>query len=205
MGELELTNDDFTKATEPMALFRDWFDEAKEQELNDPNAFALATVDEEGMPNVRMLLLNGLSDDGFTFYTNYESTKGRELLYAKKASICFHWKSLRRQVRVRGHVAPVANAVADKYYASRPRVSRLGAWASQQSRELKDRKELEDRVNHFEQKYEGQDVPRPEHWSGFDLKPITIEFWHDRPYRLHDRIVFTRKDTDGWSKRRLYP
>lgn len=205
MGEPKLTNDDFTKANEPFALFREWFDDAKEKELNDPNAFALATVDEDGMPNVRMVLLNGLSENAFTFYTNFESAKGREILSARKASICFHWKSLRRQVRVRGDVTPVEDSVADAYYASRPRGSRIGAWASEQSRPLLDRKDLEDRVNHFEQKFDGQDVPRPHHWSGFDIKPRTIEFWHDRPYRLHDRIIFKRDAKEQWQKQRLYP
>lgn len=206
MDEIKLKNDDFTTADAPMALFNAWMDDAKQSEINDPNAFALATIDESGMPNVRMLLLNGLSDIAFTFYTNYQSNKGRELLSAKKAAMCFHWKSLRRQVRLRGLITPVDDETADAYYNSRPRGSRIGAWASQQSRTLENRQELEARVQHFEDKFADGEIARPDYWSGFDLTPLSMEFWHDRPFRLHDRIVFERDHGDDpWRKRRLYP
>lgn len=206
MTEKKLTNHDFTQSDDPFALFSDWMVDAKTSELNDPNAMSVATVDEEGMPNVRILLLKDFSVDGFTFYTNFESTKGLEILASKKVALCFHWKSLRRQVRVRGGVTQVSEAEADEYYNSRARGSRVGAWASAQSRELSARSELEDSVNQYEEKFNEVDIPRPPHWSGFKLAPISIEFWHDRPYRLHDRIVFQRaSSSDDWAKKRLYP
>lgn len=197
-------NDDFTASDEPFQLFADWLKDAQASEVNDPTALSLATVDADGMPNVRMVLLKGYEDGGFTIYTNFESQKGRELLHSKKAAMCFHWKSLRRQIRIRGHVSVVSDADADTYYASRPRGSRIGAWASKQSRPLESRFALEKAVAEYTAKYPVGDIPRPEYWSGFRVEPVSIEFWHDRKFRLHDRIVFAREG-DGWSKTRLYP
>jgi pyridoxamine 5'-phosphate oxidase len=196
----------FTEREEPISLFEEWLKDAGKSEPNDPNAVALATVDEEGLPNVRMVLLKAVDGRGFVFYTNYESQKGHELLSAKKAALCFHWKSLRRQVRVRGPVETVSDAEADAYFASRPRDSRIGAWASQQSRPLKGRFELEGQVALYGARYAIGEVPRPPYWSGFRLLPTSIEFWHDRPFRLHDRVVFRRETPQGgWNKTRLYP
>lgn len=195
---------DFTEAAEPFDLFAAWLKEAEAGEPNDPNAMALATVDETGLPNVRMVLLKGFDRDGFVFYTNLESRKGRELLGAGKAALLFHWKSLRRQVRVRGPVAVVPDAEADAYFASRPRGSRIGAWASKQSRPLESRFALEKAVAEFTARHPVGEIPRPPHWSGFRLAPVSIEFWQDRPFRLHDRIHFDRT-ADGWEKTRLYP
>lgn len=203
---------DFTAADEPFALFEAWLAEAERTEPNDPNAMALATVDADGMPNVRMVLLKGLDpvsrgpDRGFVFYTNLESAKGQELATAGKAALLFHWKSLRRQVRVRGTVAAVTPSEADAYFASRARGSRLGAWASAQSRPLESRFALEKAVARYTARYPIGDIPRPPHWSGFRVTPVSIELWHDRPFRLHDRIVF-RRPTAGaaWEKSRLYP
>lgn len=209
MAETGLTTGDFTEAQEPYRLFASWLEEATASELNDPNALALATVDTDGMPNVRMVLLKGFDERGFVFYTNFESQKGREILGTMKAAMCFHWKSLRRQVRVRGAVEQVSDAEADEYYASRPRGSRIGAWASKQSRPLEGRFALEKAVAEYTAKHAVGDIPRPEHWSGFRILPQSIEFWHDRPFRLHDRVVFTRsqdaRDQDDWGKTRLYP
>jgi pyridoxamine 5'-phosphate oxidase len=199
-----LITSDFTEESEPYTLFAQWLADATESELNDPNALALATVDDEGLPNVRMVLLKGFDQDGFVFYTNYESQKGRELLGARKAAMCFHWKSLRRQVRIRGDIEPVTDAEADEYYASRPRGSRIGAWASKQSRPLESRFALEKAVAEYTAKFGLGDIPRPPHWSGFRLKPRAIEFWHDRKFRLHDRVEFKRTD-GGWDKLRMYP
>ncbi|MCP5001790.1 MAG: pyridoxamine 5'-phosphate oxidase [Hyphomicrobiales bacterium] len=201
-----IINDDFTVSDEPFKLFAAWLRDAESGEPNDPTALSLATVDEDGMPNVRMVLLKGFEDGGFTIYTNFESQKGRELLASKKAAMCFHWKSLRRQIRVRGHVSVVSDADADAYYATRPRGSRIGAWASKQSRPLESRFALEKAVAEYIAKYPIGDIPRPEYWSGFRLAPLSIEFWHDRKFRLHDRIVFTREsEGDEWMKTRLYP
>lgn len=202
----ELTKGDFTQAEDPFALFGEWLNEASADELNDPNALALATVDEDGLPNVRMVLLKGFDERGFVFYTNYESAKGRELLAAGKAAMCFHWKSLRRQVRIRGAVVQVAPGEADEYYESRPRGSRIGAWASKQSRPLESRFALEKEVARYTAKFAIGSIPRPDHWSGFRLVPSEMEFWHDRPFRLHDRLVFRRQnETDDWDRARLYP
>jgi pyridoxamine 5'-phosphate oxidase len=203
--------DDFTAAEEPFALFEAWYAEAKANELNDPEAMALATVDTTGMPNVRMVLLKGVDGAGrpgrgFVFYTNFESAKGRELVSGRVAALCFHWKSLRRQVRVRGHAAPVSSEEADAYFATRARGSRIGAWASQQSRPLESRFALEKAVARFTVKYPLGDIPRPPYWSGFRITPVEIEFWHDRPFRLHDRVVFRRDKADAaWRRERLYP
>lgn len=206
MAEKTLTNDDFTQSSDPFELFTTWMTDAEVSELNDANAMSVATVDKDGMPNVRILLLKDFSIDGFTFYGNLESTKGQEILASKKVALCFHWKSLRRQVRIRGGVTQVSEADADEYYNSRPRGSRVGAWASSQSRELLARSELEGRVTQFEEKFGDGDIPRPPYWTGFKLAPISIEFWHDRPYRLHDRIVFERASSSAdWTTRRLYP
>jgi pyridoxamine 5'-phosphate oxidase len=197
---------DFSGEDEPLALFASWMKDAEAKEPNDPNAMTLATVDESGMPNARMVLLKDFGPAGFTFFTNFDSAKGRELLATGKAALCFHWKSLRRQVRARGHVAPVTDAEADAYFASRPRGSRIGAWASQQSRPLESPFALEKAVARYAAQYAIGEVPRPGYWSGFRLTPVEIEFWHDRPFRLHDRIVFRRRDAGHpWQKTRLYP
>jgi pyridoxamine 5'-phosphate oxidase len=204
MSDSELRNGDFTNASQPFALFGEWMAEAEKSEPNDPNGLALATVDESGLPNVRMVLLKGRDERGFVFYTNFESAKGRELLASRKAAMLFHWKSLRRQIRIRGHVEIVTDAEADDYFASRARQSRLGAWASKQSRPLESRFALEKAVAVVAAKYPIGDIPRPPHWSGFRLLPEEIEFWKDGAFRLHDRIKFVR-DGDGWLKTRLYP
>ncbi|YBV98238.1 pyridoxamine 5'-phosphate oxidase [Phyllobacteriaceae bacterium JZ32] len=206
MGDTGLTSGDFTQAAEPFQLFAEWLSDATKSEPNDPNALALATVDENGLPNVRMVLLKDFDESGFVFYTNYESKKGREILASQKAAMCFHWKSLRRQVRVRGPVEQVSDEEADAYYASRPRGSRIGAWASKQSRPLESRFALEKAVAEYSARYAIGDIPRPPYWSGFRIRPISIEFWHDRPFRLHDRVLFTRATPEGeWEKTRLYP
>ena len=200
-----LKSGDFTERSEPFRLFAEWLEDATKSEPNDPNALALATVDPDGMPNVRMVLLKGFDERGFVFYTNFESAKGGEILSAEKAAMCFHWKSLRRQVRIRGPVERVSDAEADEYYASRPRGSRIGAWASKQSRPLESRFALEKAVAEYTAKYAVGAIPRPAHWSGFRIVPSQIEFWHDRPFRLHDRVVFTRDDQGAWQTKRLYP
>ncbi len=202
---------DFSVANEPFDLFEAWFAEAKKHETNDANAMALATVDASGLPNVRVVLLKGLDEAatperGFVFYTNYEGTKGQELLASKKAALNFHWKSLRRQVRVRGMVTTVSPAEADAYYATRPKGSQIGAWASAQSRPLESRFALEKAVATYTAKYAIGGIPRPPHWSGFRVTPVEIEFWHDRPFRLHERITFRRDGANQlWRKQRLYP
>ena len=196
----------FTERKDPFNLFGEWLLEAEKSEPNDANAMALATADEEGLPNVRMVLLKGYDEKGFVFYTNCESQKGQEILGTMKAALVFHWKSLRRQVRVRGLVEEVSKEEADAYFASRPRDSRIGAWASQQSRPLESRFALETAVALNTARYAIGEVPRPAYWSGFRILPLAIEFWHDRPFRLHDRVVFRRPDmTTEWSKARLYP
>ena len=195
---------DFEEVAEPFRLFAEWLGEAEASEPNDPNAMALATVDGDGMPNVRMVLLKGLDGGGFVFFTNYESAKGRELLASRKAALCFHWKSLRRQIRVRGPVEEVSKEEADAYFATRARGSRIGAWASQQSRPLESRFALEKAVASYAAKFAIGEIPRPDYWSGFRLIPVEIEFWRDREFRLHDRVQF-RRAGDGWAKTRLYP
>ena len=196
----------FTERDDPLTLFAEWLKEAEAKEINDPNAMSLATVDEEGLPNVRMVLLKDFDDRGFVFYTNYESQKGQEVQSAMKAAVNFHWKSLRRQVRVRGVIEKVTDAEADTYFQSRPRDSRIGAWASQQSRPLEGPLALATAVAMYTAKYVIGEVPRPPHWSGFRILPLSIEFWHDRPFRLHDRVVFRRADQKAaWTKAKLYP
>ncbi|HKG74319.1 MAG TPA: pyridoxamine 5'-phosphate oxidase [Aestuariivirgaceae bacterium] len=198
--------DDFTQRDEPLALFQEWYAAATLSEPNDPNAMGLATVDASGMPNLRMVLLKDLDPRGLTFYTNLESAKGVELLATPKAAACFHWKSLRRQIRFRGTVEPVADEEADQYFVTRPRQSRIGAWASAQSRPLESRFALERAVAKNAARFALGDVPRPVHWSGFRILPVSIEFWHDRPFRLHDRLLFSRSAPgEPWTRARLYP
>ena len=189
---------------DPLILFHDWMAEAEAHETNDPNAMALATVDSAGRPSLRMVLLKAADPAGFVFYTNLESRKGRELADNPFAALCFHWKSLRRQIRVEGRVEPVTAAEADAYFASRARASQIGAWASSQSRPLTGRFELEKRVGEFAARFGLGKVPRPPHWSGFRLVPDRMEFWRDRPFRLHDRFVYAR-DEGGWALEHLYP
>jgi len=192
--------------SDPIAAFDDWLQEAAKSEPNDPNAMALATVSADGMPNARMVLLKGHDARGFVFYTNLESQKGNELEQNARAALVFHWKSLHRQVRIQGPISPVADEEADVYFISRGRESRIGAWASQQSRPLADRAELEADYAEMEKKYLGEDIPRPPHWSGRRVTPLRIEFWQDGAHRLHDRLVFKRATVEAdWQTERLYP
>ena len=202
----ELTGRDFTEAAEPFDLFASWFAEAQKNEPNDPEAMALATADADGLPDVRMVLLKEASPAGFVFYSNAESAKGRELEANPKAAGVMHWKSLRRQVRFRGAVERVSDAAADAYFASRALQSRLGAWASQQSRPLESRFALEKSVAKYAAKFALGTIPRPPYWGGYRIKPIYLEFWSDGAFRLHDRIAFRRETPDAlWRKERLYP
>lgn len=189
---------------EPFRVFDAWFAEAKAKEPIDPEAMTLATVGADGMPSARMVLLKSADLRGFVFYTNYESRKGEQLLAHSQAALCFHWKSLRRSVRVEGVAEKTSPDEADAYFASRPRSSQIGAWASDQSRPLEGRFALEARVARFTAKFAIGPVPRPPHWSGFRISPSRIEFWEDRPFRLHDRLVYTR-DGEGWATTKLYP
>ena len=190
--------------TDPFQLFDDWFREARAAEVNDPEAMALATADESGQPSVRMVLLKGHGPGGFVFYTNEQSAKGSQLAANPKAALLFHWKSLRRQVRLEGAVERVADETSDAYFASRGRDSRIGAWASDQSRPLDRRAAFEARFNEMKQRFEGRDVPRPPHWGGYRVVPNRIEFWSDRPHRLHERRLFTLADGQ-WNEGLLYP
>lgn len=195
---------DFTRSEDPLALFAAWMREAEASEPEDPNAMALATADADGLPDVRMVLLKGFDAQGFAFYTNTGSMKGRALADNPQAALVLHWKSLRRQVRARGPVSRVAPAEADAYFQSRHRDSRIGAIASRQSRPLADRATLMAEVAELSARYADGSVPRPEHWTGFRIAPTTLEFWQDGDFRLHDRVRFTRDGT-GWSRARLYP
>ncbi len=201
-----LTSGDFTQVDEPLRLFTTWFAEAQAAEPADPNAMALATVDADGMPNVRMVLMKGYDGRGFVFYTNANSQNGSELAANPRAALVFYWKSLKRQVRLRGSIHQVTDAEAGAYFASRPRAAQIGAWASQQSSPLESRFAFEKAVALMTAKYAVGAVPRPPHWTGYRLVPAAIEFWQDRPFRLHDRVVFTLgKDGTRWTKTRLYP
>lgn len=191
---------------DPFRLFDIWMAAAKDSETNDPNAMALATVGSDGMPSQRMVLLKGVDETGFVFYTNYESRKGEELLSHPKAALLFHWKSLRRQIRIEGDVTQVSEEEADAYFDSRPRQSRIGAWASQQSRALEGRLELEKRVALYAAKFAVGRIPRPPYWSGFHVTPVAFEFWQDGPFRLHDRFRYRLETPKGpWQRQRLYP
>jgi pyridoxamine 5'-phosphate oxidase len=202
----DLRTADFTEALDPFALFQLWLEEARAAEINDPEAMTLATVDADGLPDARMVLCKGADKQGLVFYTNVESAKGRELEAQPRAAALFHWKSLRRQARFRGLVAEVSDAESDAYFASRPRGSQIGAWASQQSRTLTSRADLEAAVQAYERRFAGTEAPRPDYWRGYRLEPVEIEFWRDRPARLHDRLMFERATPEGpWEKRLLYP
>lgn len=192
-------------ASDPFQLFDEWFAEARASEINDPEAMALATVSRDGRPSVRMVLLKGHGPDGFVFYTNRDGRKGGELAANSNAALAFHWKSLRRQIRIEGAVASVADAEADAYYATRVRDSQLGAWASDQSRPLDRRATLEARFAEVARRFEGQPVPRPPHWTGFRIVPQSIEFWSDGAHRLHERRLFTREVNGSWVESLLYP
>jgi pyridoxamine 5'-phosphate oxidase len=191
---------------DPVALFDAWLVEAGKSEPNEPEAMALATVDERGWPDVRMVLLKSADARGFVFYTNLESAKGRALRAHPQAALCFHWKTVRRQVRVRGPVAQVSEAEADAYFASRAKDSQIGAWASAQSRPMEARFAFEREIAKYAARFALSKVPRPPHWSGFRLTPLEIEFWRDRPFRLHDRLLYRRESPDApWRTERLYP
>ena len=196
-----------TEQTEkdPFAWFQHWMAEAEASEPSNPNAMTVVTVGPGGKPSARTILLKGVDPRGFVFYTNTHSPKGDALGTNPLVSLLFYWKSLGRQIRIEGRVEPVTAAEADAYYATRPRVSRLGAWASDQSRPLSERAELEQRLKHFEEKYPGDDIPRPPHWSGYRVLPDRFEFWQDMPFRLHDRTIFERASDGGWNRGKLFP
>jgi len=194
----------FEETDNPLDLFKKWISKAEQTEINDPNAVAIATSDKDNQPSVRMVLLKGLSDKGFVFYTNLNSKKSSDLKVNKKASMCFHWKSLRRQIRIIGPVEQVIDKEADEYYNSRPYKNKIGAWASSQSEVLKQREEFLKKVESFEKKYPSENVPRPPHWSGWRLMPTHIEFWLDGDGRIHERLNYSKTDK-GWKKELLYP
>ena len=201
-----LTSGDFTAAETPLPLFAAWFAEAKRAEPVNPDAMTLATVGADGLPNARMVLLKAFDERGFVFYTNADSVKGHELAAAPKAALTFYWKTLQRQVRLRGAVEAVAEAEADAYFATRSRMAQLGAWASKQSAALESRLTFEQAIARFTAKFAAGAVPRPPYWVGYRVVPVEIEFWQERPFRLHDRIVFTREGVGApWTKTRLYP
>lgn len=193
-----------TPPSDPIELFNTWFQMAGESELNDPNAMALATVDDQGRPSVRIVLLKGIQDGKFIFFTNLESRKGRELAHNSHVSLCFHWKSLRLQIRIEGIASQVSDAEADAYFASRPVGSQIGAWASKQSHPLADRSELEEALASYSLKFGDDHIPRPSHWSGFEVTPDIIEFWEEQPFRLHNRLVYFHEN-DTWHTTKLYP
>jgi len=200
-----IENIDFTPPLDPWDLFDHWFLLATQHEINDPNAMALATVGEDGMPSVRIMLLKEHDRNGFIFYTNRHSRKGEQLL-GLRAALCWHWKSLRRQIRAEGLISIISDQESDLYFSQRPRGSQIGAWASQQSQYLENRSILEERVRSLEERYKGKVVPRPPYWGGYKLTPLRIEFWQDRAFRLHDRFLYKRSsDKEGWSIERLYP
>jgi len=201
-----LTSGDFTARTEPFQLFSEWFNDAVKGEPSDPTAMTLATVDATGMPDARLVLMKGFDEQGFVFYSHVASIKGRELAANPRAALVFHWKSLKRQVRIRGTVTTVTAEEADAYFATRPKQAQLGAWASKQSEPLESRFAFEQAIALVAAKYIVGTVPRPPGWSGWRIAPLEFEFWHDRPFRLHDRIIFTRPTpTAAWTKTRLYP
>jgi pyridoxamine 5'-phosphate oxidase len=196
----------FLETDEPFELFDKWYEAAKKKEINDPNALALATSSKNNVPSVRMVLLKDFSKNGFVFYTNLNSQKGNEIKENPSVSMCFHWKSLLRQVRINGKVTPVQNTIADKYYNSRAYESRIGAWASNQSSVLNDRQELTNSIDKFKEKFNEKDnVPRPDHWSGWNLKPDSIEFWLDGDNRIHERLKFLLNSDGSWKKVLLSP
>jgi pyridoxamine 5'-phosphate oxidase len=201
-----LTSGDFIEAEEPLRLFAAWFEQAARSEPRDPTSMSLATVDADGLPNVRMVLMKGFGESGFVFYTNVDSQKGHELDREQKAALLFHWKSVNRQVRLRGPVERIEDAEADAYFATRPRLTQVGAWASKQSAPLESRHAFEKAIAYYTARFALGTVPRPPNWTGYRLRPLLIEFWQERPFRLHDRLEFRREALDGpWRKARLYP
>ena len=200
-----IPHEDLSPGADPFALFGQWFEAAKASEVNDPDAVALATVDGDGLPDVRMVLLKSWGPDGFVFYTNRQSAKGQELAANPRAALCLHWKSLRRQVRVRGAVSPVSEGESDRYFDSRSRGSRVSAVASDQSRPVADRAALEARAQAVEARLGGADPQRPDHWGGYRVAPSQMEFWRDGEHRLHDRMLFTPDGAGGWAGQRLQP